>query len=294
MKSRALLLIPLAASLMARVAALAQDGDAPGRWAPAAWSRNPPARADANQGRFVAIGGEFGELRFACTSCHGFEGQADPSGAFPRLADQSAWYLYSSLRDFASGLRPSKVMGPIAAELSDDQMLDVAAYYASLQDVPYPPELRHDEQLVEQGQQIATSGLPQETGVPACSTCHGDRGVGNAPVYPYLAGQYQPYLEHQLQLFKAGRRGGDPLNVMHDIAARLSDDQIEAASVYFASLRPERTTPGDRARQAARVKPPEPLPLRTGAAMSPRPGDGDVVVPDASVPPPPVGPERAQ
>jgi cytochrome c553 len=275
-------------------AALAQDGDAPGQWATAAWSKSPPDRADVNRGRFVAIGGEFGQLRFACVSCHGFDGQGDPSGAFPRLADQSAWYLYSSLRDFASGLRPSKVMGPIAAELGDDQMLDVAAYYASLEGVPYPTELRHDEQLLERGQQIATSGLPDEAGVPACSTCHGDQGLGNAPLYPYLAGQYRPYLEHQVKLFKAGRRGGDPLNVMHAIAARLSDEQIEAVAAYFASLRPQRTTPGDTAGPAARIEPPEPLPMMTGAVLSPRPGDDDVVLPDASVPAPPATPEHAR
>jgi cytochrome c553 len=182
-------------------------------------------------------------------------------------------------------------MGPIAAELSDGRMLDAAAYYASLKGVPYPPELRHDEQLVDQGEQIATSGLLQDAGVPACSTCHGDRGLGSSPVYPYLAGQYQPYLERQLRLFKAGRRGGDPLNVMHHIASKLADQQIEAAGAYFASLRPDRTAPGEAARQTARIKPPEPLPMVTGAVMSPRPGDGDAVIPDASVPAPPVNPE---
>jgi cytochrome c553 len=190
-KTSAAALILLAAGLVAGAAAWSQDGSAPGRWATPAWSRNPPARADVNQGRFVALGGEFGELRFACLSCHGFDGEADPSGAFPRLADPSAWYLYNSLRDFASGLRPSEVMGPIAAELGDDEMLDVAAYYASREGAPYPPGLGQDEQ----GRQIATSGLAPETGVPPCATCHGDRSVGNAPVYPFLAGQYRPYLE---------------------------------------------------------------------------------------------------
>jgi cytochrome c553 len=293
-KTRAAALILLVAAGVASGATLAQGGSAPGQWATAAWSKSPPARADVNQGRFVALGGEFGELRFACLSCHGFEGQADPSGAFPRLADQSAWYMYNSLRDFASGLRPSKVMGPIAAELSDDQMLDVAAYYASLEGVPYPPELRHDEQLMKQGEQIATFGLAPEAGVPACSTCHGDQGIGHAPVYPFLAGQYRPYLEHQLKLFKAGRRGGDPLNVMHAIAARLSDQQIEAVAAYFASLRPERTTPAEAARRTARIVPPEPLPMMTGAVLSPRPGDDDVVLPDASVPAPAATPEQAR
>ena len=228
-----------------------------------------------------------------CVECHGFEGPGDPSGAFPRLADQSAWYVDNSLRDFASGLRPSKVMGPIAAELSEDEMLDVAAYYASLGSVPYPPELRHDEQLIERGRQIVEAGIP-DPALPACSSCHGERALGNAPLYPYLAGQYEPYLEHQLRLFKAGKRGGDPLNVMHEIASQLSDEQIRAIAVYLASLRPERTTPGDAAGRAAQVNRPEPLPMRTGAVMSPRPGDGDVVVPDASVSAPPVDPAQAR
>jgi cytochrome c553 len=170
-------------------------------------------------------------------------------------------------------------MGPIAAELSDAQMQDVAAYYGGLRGVPYPPELRHDQQLVEQGRKIAAAGLADQ-GVPACETCHGKGGVGNAPLYPYLAGQYRPYLEHQLQQFKAGRRGGDPMDVMHAIAAPLTDGQVHALAVYFASLRPQPTTPGEAERRPARLRPPAPLPMQTGAVIDIEPGHDDVVLPE--------------
>jgi cytochrome c553 len=182
--------------------------------------------------------------------------EGDPSGAFPRLADQSAWYLYNSLRDFASGLRPSEVMGPIAAELRDDQMLEVAAYYASLEGVRYPTELRHDEQLMKQGEQIATSGLPDEAGVPACSPCHGDQALGSAPLYPFLAGQYRPYLGASTEAVQSGaaRRRSAERHARHRRQTVGSADRSRAA--YFASLRPERTTPGEAARRTARIVPP--------------------------------------
>lgn len=275
------------ACALALLPALAAGADRPGRTTSAVWSGSGHAagQPDPNRGRFVAIGGEFGELRFACSSCHGFEGQGDASGAFPRLADQSAWYLYGTLRDFASGARPSKVMGPIAAELSEAQMQDVAAYYASVADVPFPPELRHDDRLVEQGRRIANTAMADD-GPPACARCHGESGIGNAPLYPYLAGQYQPYLEQQLELFRAGRRGGDPMGVMHAVAQQLSNDQIHALAVYFASLRPENLTPGGGPSPVV-ARPPQPLPMRTGAVMSPKPGEGDIVVPGASSSGPP-------
>lgn len=232
-------------------------------------------RADPNRGRFVAIGGEFGEKRFVCASCHGFRGAANASGAFPRLAGQSGWYLYTSLRDFASGRRPSKVMGPVALELSDDEMMDVAAYYASIASAPATVDLRRNETLARRGREIAMNGL-REQGVPACASCHGSA----SPLYPYLGGQYQPYLEHQLHLFKKRRRGGDPMNVMHEIAEKLGDRDIKAVATFFASQSPPMG--GGESEEAAPTQKPEPIPMRTGAALDPHPGSGKVVVPNAT------------
>ena len=73
-----------------------------------------------------------------CAQCHAFNGVSDASGAFPRLAGQSAYYLAEQLRDFSSGVRASAIMSPIAKALSSEDIADVAAYYASI-NAPFLP-----------------------------------------------------------------------------------------------------------------------------------------------------------
>jgi len=194
-------------------------------------------------GRFVALGGEEGTLYPPCSQCHGLDGAGDASGAFPRLADQGAWYLYSTLHDFASGARPNAIMTPIAAQLSDLEMEAVAAYYASLDDAPRPPVLPRAQPEIDAGLGVAAR--------VGCAGCHGEEGVGRGFFFPFLAGQYAPYLENQLRMFRDGTRGGDPLGVMHAVAMSLSDEDIAAVSAYFASLRPADVTPDDPTEAAA-------------------------------------------
>ena len=74
--------------------------------------------------------------------------------------------------------------------------------------------------------------------IRACEICHADAGVGIAPSFPYLAGQYADYTERQLLQWKAGDRRNDPLNVMAEIAERLEDEEIRALALYFARVRP--------------------------------------------------------
>lgn len=229
------------------------------------------AEPDLNHGRFVAMGGDVEETSTACLRCHGLDGAGDISGAFPRLADQSAWYLYESLKDYATGIRPNDVMTPIARRLADREMEDVAAYYAAIEDAPYPEPPEVSAQTLQRGGAIAAVGLP-ERGVPACTGCHGANGVGQPPTYPYLAGQHPAYLEHQLHLWKDGRRGGDPLNVMQDIAERLTDEQIRAVALYFGSIRPAEVTPEDT---------PEAARAAAGDVSQARPSLGIVTGPDA-------------
>lgn len=192
---------------------------------------------DVNRGRFTAMGGIFGQQRIDCVRCHGLDGTGNSSGAFPRLAGQNAWYLYKSLNDYFAGRRPSEVMAPIARSMTDQQMREVAAYYASLVESTEfaPPQSDVEERQL--GGAIAATGLHQQD-VPACSTCHGANGEGQPPVTPALAGQYAPYLEHQLLLWKRGDRGGDPLDVMSRIASAMTDEQIGAVSLYYATVRP--------------------------------------------------------
>ncbi|HEV7346215.1 MAG TPA: c-type cytochrome [Devosia sp.] len=193
---------------------------------------------EINEGRFTAMGGIFGDQRIDCIRCHGLDGMGNSSGAFPRLAGQNAWYLFKTLTDYAAGRRPSQVMVPIARSMSIEEMREVAAYYASIvaeREVEAPEA---DIEVRQIGGAIAAVGLPRQ-GVPACSSCHGTQGEGLPPVNPALAGQFAPYLEHQLLLWKNGLREGDPMNVMARIASAMTEEQIEAVSLYYGSIHSE-------------------------------------------------------
>lgn len=206
----------------------------------------PRPSGDVNRGRLVALGGSTQHQRIACVQCHGIEGVGSTSGAFPRIADQSGWYLYKSLQDYASSLRPNEIMMPIANTLSDQEMQDVAAYYASIRSAPFPPKPDLDIRTLQIGGAISAVGIPSQ-GVPPCSGCHGQDGVGASPIYPALAGQYAPYTEYQLLLWKQGHRDGDPMNIMEQIAKAMTEEQIRAVSLYFASVRPQELTPSENA-----------------------------------------------
>jgi cytochrome c553 len=208
----------------------------------AAFSGNTQAAADIERGRGVALGASTAvSPRSACHTCHGLNGAGDASGAFPRLSGQSAWYLYKQLRDYAAGERENPIMSPIAKALNDQEMEDVAAFYAE-QSAPDLTQAKSapDPQLLQQGAAISATGL-QQKGVAACVNCHGPAGRGLPPSYPYLAGQYAPYVELQFRLWREGQRHNSPLGVMEHIAAQLSDEEVKALAAYFSSLPPPRS-----------------------------------------------------
>jgi cytochrome c553 len=190
---------------------------------------------DFEAGRAVVVGGEDGSLT-PCFMCHGLDGVGDFAGAFPRLTGQAAFYLYKQLIDYASEGRPHDVMTPIARRMSDPQMANVAFYYSKL-DEPYARRPEVEPEVLARGRRIAEDGLPKAD-VQACNFCHGADGAGDPPLFPYLAGQYAPYAELQMQLFKRGIRTSDPLGVMRDIAAKLSGQDIRALALYYEWLRP--------------------------------------------------------
>jgi cytochrome c553 len=206
---------------------------------------------EANEGRFDATGGIFGEQRIDCLRCHGLEGAGDPSGAFPRLAGQGAWYLYKTLHDFAAGRRQNEVMTPIARTLTDEQMQALSAYYSTLPPEAAWPIAGADIETLQAGGAIAATGSLRD-GVPACAGCHGAEGQGQPPIVPSLAGQSASYLEHQLQKWKSGERDGDPMGVMEAVASAMSDEQMRAVSLYYSAKPPLRM-----GAPVAAVEPPE-------------------------------------
>lgn len=197
-------------------------------------------------GRLVAMGGsEAGGAGMACISCHGSEGEGDGSGAFPRLAGQSGWYMYKQLIDYASGARPNAVMTGVAQRLTEQEMEAVSAYYAVIE-APYRAPLGDmTAEDLQWGGQLAAVGSA-ERGIPACANCHGAAGAGLPPAVPYLAGQYGNYMTHQLQLWAEGTRDNDAMNVMSAIAQKMTEADMRAVSEYFARVRPlERNSAGN-------------------------------------------------
>jgi cytochrome c553 len=195
-----------------------------------------PRAADLEAGRAVVVGGREASVT-PCFMCHDLDGVGDSAGAFPRLTGQAAFYMYKQLIDYASEARPNEVMTPIARQMTEPEMADVAYYYSVL-DGPYGARPVVAAEVLARGRTIAEDGLPADD-LQACNSCHGEEGTGDPPLFPYLAGQYAPYTELQMQLFRRGVRANDALAVMRDIAAKLSDQDIRAVALYFEWLRPD-------------------------------------------------------
>jgi cytochrome c553 len=166
-----------------------------------------------------------------CAACHGVDGNS-PSDMFPKLAGQHESYIAKQLADFKSGERENAVMAPMTLSLSEQDMADLGAYYASKKITPGAIS----EELLEAGQAIYRAGN-KETGVPACMACHGPTGAGMpAAKWPALSGQYSSYVEAQLQAFSNGARHNDANDMMTDIAKKMTADEMKAVSAYVAGL----------------------------------------------------------
>jgi cytochrome c553 len=169
-----------------------------------------------------------------CVACHGVNGNsANPE--WPNLAGQSAAYIVKQLKAFKSGERQNPLMSPMALPLSDQDMEDLAAYYSQ----QVPTGLEADPSKVAEGQRLYRGGDPVGS-VAACTACHGPNGKGMAAAgYPSLQGQHATYVIAQLKAYRAGTRTTDQAQgrMMRDVAARLSDEQIEAVAQYIQGLR---------------------------------------------------------
>jgi cytochrome c553 len=174
-----------------------------------------------------------------CTACHGQAGNS-VNPLWPNIAGQSANYIFTQLRAFktdASGmsLRNDPLMTPQAMMLSEEDMRDLAVYFESL---PATAMAVADPAKVDKGEALYRGGNAL-TGVAACLACHGPTGRGNpAANYPALQGQHAAYTAKQLRDYAAEtRKSVDKTHIMRDIAARLSDDDIDALASYVQGLR---------------------------------------------------------
>lgn len=164
-----------------------------------------------------------------CFLCHGQEGES-ASPVFPRLAGQHGDYIARQLADFKSGKRNSDTMKPQAEELTPAEMKALGAFF---QAKVVGPRVGRDQELLAVGKFVFNRGN-QFTGLPACSTCHGAKGLGT-PQLPRLAGQHPRYIEDQLKQFNKRERTNDNA-VMHTIASKLSELETHAVAEYIATL----------------------------------------------------------
>lgn len=166
-----------------------------------------------------------------CGSCHGQDGNS-PLAMNPKIAGQNAKYLVKQLQDFKSGARPGLTMAAMVASLSEQDMEDLAAYYAS-QSVTLGGA---SAESVETAETIYRAGV-KDLSSAACSACHGPKGAGNALAgFPSLSGQHAEYTLQQLKDFRSGVRENDANGMMRTVVERLTDKELEAISSYVSGL----------------------------------------------------------
>lgn len=210
---------PAAASSAAPAAAATSAPAAP---AMAEATTVKPGDATAGQGKAAV-----------CGACHGIDGNsADPQ--YPKLAGQHESYIARQLTSFKGGKRQNPIMLGMATPLSEQDMHDIGAYFATKQSRPGVA----DEALVELGQKLYREG-DVERGIPACMACHLTDGRGNpGAIYPQLAGQHAQYVEATLKSWHDGTVWGDDAHaqIMPAIAKKLEAKDITALASYIEGL----------------------------------------------------------
>ncbi|MEZ8930023.1 MULTISPECIES: cytochrome c [unclassified Vibrio] len=173
-----------------------------------------------------------------CVACHGADGNSLIT-QYPKLAGQHEKYLEKQLKELKLGMtsggkqgRNEPVMGAMAMSLSEEDMADLAAYYASL---PISSNST-PENVVDEGKVLYTAGNA-ERGVTACIACHGPRGNGTElSGFPKISGQHADYIKAQLEKFRDGNRNNDMNAMMRDVAKKLTDADIDTLSKYVGGL----------------------------------------------------------
>lgn len=187
-------------------------------------SANPRAEADAAAGESLAT---------PCAACHGQAG-ISPTPTFPHLAGQQTSYLAKQIMDIRDGRREVPQMAGQVDDFDDQDAWDVAAFYAEQE--PHLGQADDDAELLTRGEALYRAG-DQQKGIPACSACHTPTGAGiGSAAYPALSGLQTDYTVSTLQDFAAGERENDPNQVMRDIAAKMSDDDMQAVANYLLGL----------------------------------------------------------
>jgi cytochrome c553 len=218
----------VALALILSAAAL-QAQDAPEPAAEQSAPTSQPATASAKPGDAAAGQGKAA----ACGACHGMDGNSSDA-QYPKLAGQSETYIVRQLGNFKGGKRQNPIMLGMATPLSEQDMHDIGAYFASKAALPGVA----DESLVARGQQLYREG-DTARGLPACMACHGIDGRGNPGAgFPQLTSQHAQYVEATLKSWHDGTTWGDDAHarIMPAIARKLDDKDIAALASYIEGL----------------------------------------------------------
>jgi cytochrome c553 len=183
-------------------------------WAGTALAQQP-LHGDPEHGKAIS---------YTCLGCHGIRGyrNAYPNYSVPKLEGQHPEYIVAALQAYKDGERSHTTMHSQASSLSDQDMADIAVFFAGK---PLMPSLKSGT--------AGTGGIPKAAAV--CIACHGVDGVGIVPMYPTLAGQHADYLRREIAQYKDGGRRNQ---VMAGMAAPLTDHDVEEITQYYSSLTP--------------------------------------------------------
>ncbi|HJX22040.1 MAG TPA: cytochrome c, partial [Steroidobacteraceae bacterium] len=178
-------------------------------------AQGQPLQGDAKHGKAIS---------YTCLGCHGIDGykNAYPMYSVPKLEGQNPDYLAAALHGYRDGDRAHVTMHAQASTLSDQDIVDIAAYFAG-------------KPLVPTGK--APGSVPPAATL--CVSCHGQDGVAIAPMYPSLAGQHEDYLVRALDEY---RKGGRKNPIMKGFVATLKDRDIAVIAQYFSGLAPALST----------------------------------------------------
>jgi len=163
---------------------------------------------------------------YTCAGCHGISGYQNiyPTYHVPRIAGQNAEYIKKALHEYRDGIRKHPTMGAQAEGMTDQDIVNIAAYLSSLgQPYEKPGKSAHPEFDQHPGAKKAV----------VCQACHGKYGIATSPQYPDLAGQYADYIVQVLHEYKDGQRKS---SIMQGFVSQLSDKDMEQIAAYFARL----------------------------------------------------------
>lgn len=167
-----------------------------------------------------------------CQGCHGEHGNSTDT-LIPKLAGQYSIYIVKELRNYQAGVRTHQIMNAMAATVNDDDLKDIAAYFANQDKMS-----GHSPQQNQLGKHLFLRGDISRA-ILACVNCHGTNGKGRLPstsMFPVIGGQHKDYLRAQIINFRQKDRTNSASGIMNITTKSLSDEEIDALAEYISGL----------------------------------------------------------